>query len=120
MLTRLSGAVNYSLHEYFELHSGLSFQNHVVNIGFDDQARQGSTLSASDVGVVPYLGVRATTEQGLYAVAQSYFPLGYEQLNGPQLGGSLQLGADLDSDGTAGSHPSPRASVARRFLRGRR
>lgn len=96
VLTRVSGAVNYTLHEHFQLHSGLSFQNHVVNIGFDDQEREGSTLSASDLGVVPYLGAKATTEHGLYAVAQWYFPLGYEQLNGPRMGGSITLGAELD------------------------
>lgn len=96
LLTRISGAVNYRIWRGLSLHTGLSFQNHVVNIGFDDQERDGSTLTANDLGVVPYVGANFVTEDGFWVLGQFYTPIGYEQLNGVQVGGMLTLGADLE------------------------
>lgn len=97
VLMRVSGGMTYRFLDELSMHTGVSFQNHVVNIGYDDQERDGSTAAASDIGVVPFVGVKARIpEEGLYALAQWYMPLGYEQLNGPQMGGLIQLGADLE------------------------
>ena len=96
LLTRISGGMTYRFLEELSLHTGLSFQNHAVNIGYDDQERDGSTLSATDIGVVPFVGVKARLpDDGLYAMGQWYAPLGFEQLEGAQWGALVQLGADL-------------------------
>jgi len=95
LLTRISGAMNYRIWRGLSLHTGLSFQNHVANIGFDDQDREGSTLTANDLGIVPYVGAHFVTDEGFYVLAQGYTPIGYEQLRGVQMGGMLQIGADL-------------------------
>ncbi len=96
LLTRVSGAMNYRIYRGLSLHTGVSFQNHVVNIGFDDQDRQGSTLTANDLGIVPYVGAHFVSDEGFYVLAQGYTPIGYEQLRGVQMGGMLTIGADLE------------------------
>lgn len=95
LLTRLSGAVNYRIWRGLSMHTGLSFQNHTSNIGFDDQDRDGSTLAADDLGVVPYVGAHFVTPDGFYVLGQFYTPIGYEHLRGVQVGGMLTVGADL-------------------------
>lgn len=96
LMTRISGAMNYRIWRGLSLHTGLSFQNHVVNIGFDDQDRDGSTLTANDLGVVPYVGAHFVTDGGFYVLAQGYTPIGYEQIHGVHMGGMLTIGADLN------------------------
>ncbi len=105
LLGRLSFGINVILHRYVEMFGGLSVQNSFKNIGFDNQEREGSTLDARSLGVVPYLGVTARVPGGFFMQAQYYYPMGFSQFRGNDIlgvtsWGGLQfgIGVNLGSD----------------------
>ena len=97
-LVNVAVGATYIPSPYVELFGGLSVQNSLRNIGFDNRQRDGSTLSADEVGVVPFVGVTARVPAGAYLRAQYFVPLGFSQFNGAQvsLGGFMAtLGWDI-------------------------
>ncbi len=79
-LTRLSFLVRYEPDPIVALHGGLSVQNHARNIGFDDVVRDGSTLTADDWGLVPFVGLTVRPDPAFYLQAQYFYPALYEQM----------------------------------------
>lgn len=65
-LYRVSITTAYDFNPYFGVYGGLSVQNSVTNIGFDRVSRDGSTLEASDIALVPYYGLIAHSDSGLF------------------------------------------------------
>ncbi len=100
----IEGLVNFSiggtlgLNDYVDLFGGVSIQNSMTNIGFDDVQRSGSTISAGEVGAVPFLGVTGHIPGGLLLRAQYGFPIGFDQFYADSSSwGTLQftVGAEL-------------------------
>lgn len=97
-LVTLALGATYIPASYLEVFGGLSIQNSLRNVGFDNVQRDGSTLSAREFGVVPFAGVTARIPAGAYLRAQYFLPLGYSQFTGAQqnLGGFMAtLGWDI-------------------------
>jgi len=69
----------FGINDYVDLFGGVSIQNSMTNIGFDNVQRDGSTLSASEVGAVPFFGVTGHVPGGLLLRAQYGFPIGFDQ-----------------------------------------
>lgn len=97
LLTTLSLGATWIAHPAFELFGGFSVQSSLVNIGFDNQARDGSTLSASEFGVTPFLGATARIPGGAFVRGQYYVPIGFEQFTvGSASWGGVQLTLGFD------------------------
>lgn len=78
MLFTLSAGATFIASEWFEGFGGFSIQNALTNIGFDDQDRTGSTLSADRVGIVPFVGATfRVPEPGLFVRGQYYYPINF-------------------------------------------
>jgi hypothetical protein len=101
LLFRLSTGVEWAMHPNVYLFGGLSLQNAASNIGFDDVARPGSTLTADSLGLVPYVGFTFRSNVGLFGRVQYYVPVGYGDLFngalGPWGGVELMIGTSLDA-----------------------
>ncbi len=94
---RLSFGVEADLNEWFSLFGAVSLQNALLNIGFDDEPRDGSTLSADHLGVVPNIGASFRHEALLVRV-QYYVPVGFSGQQGGAIGPGgfeVTLAADL-------------------------
>jgi len=100
----VSGLINFSvggtlgLNDYVDLFGGVSIQNSMTNIGFDNIQRSGSTISAGEVGAVPFFGVTGHVPGGLLLRAQYGFPIGFDQFFADSTSwGTLQfsVGAEL-------------------------
>ncbi len=112
-LMTLALGATYSPSPYVEIFGGLSVQNSLTNIGFEDVQREGSTLSAGEFGAVPFAGATARIPGGAYLRAQYFLPLGYSQFSGAQvnLGGFMAtLGWDIQR---SGDEPAATASAPR-------
>lgn len=97
LLTTLSLGATWVVHPSFELFGGLSVQSSLTNIGFDDQARDGSTLSADEFGVTPFLGATGRIPGGAFVRGQYYVPIGFEQFTlGSASWGGVQLTVGVD------------------------
>ena len=100
LLYRFSTALTIAPDDRFTLFVGVSAQNAAINIGFDDQERDGSTVTASEHGIVPFVGGQFRAGGALLGV-QYYLPLGYSHLDGwwpieRNLGGlAITLGGEL-------------------------
>ncbi|HJL28951.1 MAG: hypothetical protein CMN31_00195 [Sandaracinus sp.] len=86
VLVSASVAGTWVVNEYFEAFVGLSVQNSLSNIGFDDQSREGSTLDASTVGVSPFVGATARIPGGAFVRGQYYLPLNHDQFYWGEVG----------------------------------
>jgi len=110
----LGGTVG--LNDYVDLFGGVSVQNSMKNIGFDDLQRSGSTITAGEVGAVPFFGVTGHVPGGLLLRAQYGFPIGFNQFYaGSASWGTLQfsIGAELGAPrGIAPDEPAQPAEGA--------
>ncbi len=100
-LIQFAAGATYIPSPYVQIFGGFSIQNSVYNIGFDDQPRDGSTLSADAVGVVPFVGVTGRLPIGAYARAQYFWPIAFSQFNGDALnvgGFMFTVGWDIGAD----------------------
>ncbi|QQR88853.1 MAG: hypothetical protein IPJ88_11520 [Myxococcales bacterium] len=99
LLYRLSISMNYDFSEAFAMFGGLSLQNSASNIGFGNAPQDGSTLTFTRHGVVPFIGVNYHFIPERFAQLQYYVPLGYPQFGGlyeNAFGGfSLNIGAEI-------------------------
>lgn len=66
-----------------EIFGGLSVQNSLDNIGFSNEGADGSTISAGNFGVVPFVGVTGRIPQGGYLRFQYFLPIGFGQFESP-------------------------------------
>lgn len=100
-LMRLSVGANHRLAPWVDIDYGLSLQNAAINVGFDEVAAEGSTLTFATFGVVPWFGLSLRTPQGLLFRASYAYPLGFTDYGGGQGGTGtflVAIGADLDVD----------------------
>lgn len=95
-LYRASLGPNFQINESLGVFAGVSFQNSLTNIGFDNTLRSGSTISNEVGHTLAYLGLTARSERGLYLQGQLFLST-MEALSpfGPNLGGQLTLGLNL-------------------------
>ena len=96
---RLSVGANHRLAPWVDIDYGLSLQNAAINVGFDEVAAEGSTLTFATFGVVPWFGLSLRTPQGLLFRASYAYPLGFTDYGGGQGGTGtflVAIGADLD------------------------
>lgn len=91
---RVSVGANYLLEQRYEFFSGLSFQNSVRNIGFDNHSSQSSTLTADVLNLVPFMGAGIVFKP-FFARAQVYLPLVLSHAEHVHVGTQLQIGATL-------------------------
>lgn len=90
-LFRGSFGASYLFVEHVELFGGLSFQNTATNIGFDDFQRAGSTLQASIINLVPYLGI-GVLYKPFFSRLQLYIPVQFHDPTQAFVGSQLQVG----------------------------
>jgi len=91
-LYRASVGVSYLFAGHIEPFGGISMQNEATNIGFDNVNRGGSTLSARDLNIVPYVGVSANLWP-VFVRFQCYLPLNVTRSAQGEFGTQLQVGA---------------------------
>ncbi|MBX3246242.1 MAG: hypothetical protein KF901_03590 [Myxococcales bacterium] len=70
VLFTLSAGATFIVSDWFERFGGFSIQNALANIGFDDQDRSGSTLSAVRI-----------PEPGRFVRGQYYYPINFGHMN---------------------------------------
>lgn len=107
-LVALSIGGTFGINEYVDLFGGVSIQNSMTNIGFDDQQRDGSTITAGEVGAVPFLGVTGHVPGGLLLRAQYGFPIGFSQFYADDTSwGTVQFTIGAELGGERGIAPEP-------------
>jgi hypothetical protein len=93
-LYRVSFGASYIFVEHLEPFGGISLQNAIRNTGFDNYDYGRSTLQATDLNLVPYLGLGVRFEP-IFARAQFYLPLNVVGQRHGDFGTQLQFGVEF-------------------------
>jgi len=78
-------------------YGGLSFQNAMTNIGFDDDERTGSTLDGDIWGLVSYAGIQFFLGNHFFVDAQYFLPTGYGDFRTGNIDGGFMTTLGLQS-----------------------
>ncbi|MEM9190002.1 MAG: hypothetical protein AAGF12_12540 [Myxococcota bacterium] len=108
LLARLSPGVAYAFNDYVGIYGGVSVQNTVTNIGFDNEPREGSTMSADSFGAVPYIGVSFREGSGFMGRVSYFLPIGFsDTLHGETQWGGLRFDIGVEFGEVEPAAPVP-------------
>ncbi len=95
VIYRVSMGPHMRLNDHFAIFSGVSFQNTMTNIGFDNEERAGSTLDNDHHYHVLFMGMTARQKTGLFARVQGFLAGSQTSVTLPTMGVQLTLGFNL-------------------------